>query len=161
LKRRVECVQLAPRYSVATLWPILKRDAAMHGTSWPFKQTRDELIAEIRRVYVDNKIEALFEDWSGDPAPHIDTFARHYQSRKEPARPAGFENVAAKDFLDLQDEYASLWSRPEKADWVSDEQASDGKAVWMPANYYSWNFYLPLTAPRMDWGEGEWTVYAA
>src|SRR5262249_26266994 len=66
LKRRVECVQLGPRYTIVALWPALKREAALSGVAWPFKQTRDELIAEIRRVYLENKIEAMFEDWSGD-----------------------------------------------------------------------------------------------
>jgi hypothetical protein len=162
LKRRAECVQLGPRYAIAVLWPALKREAASRGVPWPFKLTRDELIAEIRRVCLENKIEAMFEDWSGDTTPHIDAFANRFGGRKEPARPEGFEKVEDHDFIDLQDESATLWGRPEKSNWVVDERASDGKAAWMPGNYYAWNFYLPLSASVVNAaGEGEWTVYAA
>jgi hypothetical protein len=161
LKRRVECVQLGPRYTIVSLWPALKREAVLRGASWPFKQTRDELIKEIHRVYTENKIEALFEDWSGDTTPHIDSFCNRYAERSEPARPPGFEKIDARDFLDLQDERATLWNRPAKANWVADEHASDGKAVWMPCTYYGWNFYLPLSAPMASsLGTDSWTVYA-
>ncbi len=162
LKRRVECVQLGARYAAVVLWLQLQRDAALRGADWPFSRTRDELIAEIRRVYTDNKIEAMFEDWSGDPRPHIDTFALRYGSRKKAVRPAGFEQTGAADFIDLQDESATIWGRPEKGDWAPDAKASDGKAIWMPCTYYSWSFYLPLSAPVVNWAAGsEWTVYAA
>ena len=161
LRQRAECAALATRYVAAVRWPWLRQEAERTHTPWPFGESRDDMIAEIRRVCAENNITALFEDFSGDPTPHIDAFALRYGGRKVPARPAGFEQTPADDFVDLQDEFAQLWGRPNDANWVADPLASDGKAAWMPGTHANWNFYLPLTDRALSSTFNvEWDAYA-
>jgi hypothetical protein len=159
LKRRVERVALAPAYIFAVRWPCLRREVELAKQPWPITATREDLIATIARL---SGSEPLFEDFSGDTTPQIETFSLKYGGRTVPARPQGFENVASEDFIDFQDECAQLWGRPKKANWVVDPQASDGKAAWMPGDHAEWDYYMLLNDPTLKAAyNDEWDAYAA
>jgi hypothetical protein len=160
-RKRVECAGLATKYVFALRWPYLQREAELMQQPWPVKVSRDELISEIRELCDRNQITALNEDWSGDQTPHGEVLVKKYGGRKAPTRPEGFENVATADFIDLQDECAQLWKRPQHANWIADEKASDGKAAWMPGDHANWNFYLLLKDPSLKAAfDAEWSAYA-
>jgi hypothetical protein len=159
--RRVECAALATKYVFAVRWPYLRREAELNRTPWPLKETRDDLIGQIERVCVTNKISWLREDFSGDATPHIETFKRRFTARREATRPDGFQNVPLDDFIDLQDDCAQLWVSPKSANWVQDESASDAKAIWMSGDHKNWSLGLPLNDPTLkSFYSNEWTAYA-
>lgn len=160
-RQRVERLALATRYVFAARWPYLKREALISGTPWPLQASRDELIEEVQRVCEKNGITAFFEDWTEDKATQPEKLKRRHGGRTPPPRPAGFEDVPERDFIDLQDECAQLWSRPKKANWVEDASASDGKAAWLPGDDNAWNYNSPLTDPTLQPEfNAEWTAYA-
>ncbi len=153
---RVKQGHLSTRYVWLTRWNAFRSEAVERSIPWPLPTSRKRVADEWLAVATGpgskgwSPMTVIHEggltpqDWikqfAVDPAPPAPLPTRN----PNPPLPADLD-LRGGTAIDLQDNLASLWNKPEGASLVGDRAASDGIAARMPGSHREWAFQIPTT----------------
>lgn len=171
---RVKLGHLPVRYTFLARWTQLRRERLRTNAEWPLNASRkavaDEWLAvatgpgpkgwsPVTHINEGGVTPAAFiKQFEIDPPEPV--IASAPKRLRKSAPPEEAKSLKVGDWVDAQDNLASLWNTGEGAEVQSDPTASDGAAVWMPGSHHEWAFQIPLdrVKPALS---GRWHVYVA
>ncbi len=171
---RVRIAHLPVRYAFIKYWNWLRHDCWERNMVWPLPESRKAVADEFRTVC--KGIEG--KDWThvralSEHGLNVDDFLKEHGDDsahvvnppppvriKNPPPPSDLKGIKASEAIDLQDNTANLAGFGKWAKILSDDDASDKRAVWMPGNHNEWAFRINGSSlPKKAWS-GKWDVYA-